>query len=470
MMAVESFSEKHAEVIADPASARTSEGRLKKQARATRLEVLKGRDNYTNLSHLAFVYAVLATTIAGTIWAYYAIAAAGYSWWWTVPLTVVSVIIIGAGQHQFGGVIHEGTHYILFANRRFNELASDWLAAFPIYTSTYAFRLHHLAHHQFVNDPVRDPNFDQAKDSGHWLDFPIAHIDLLVAIVKMLWPPHLISYIAARVRYSAIGVDTNPYADKSKPGSPWSIRAPVLYAIVAPFTAVAFVEAAMPMLAIATVVGGWLAVSAFLWFAGEEAFAKSKIDPVISHRATGIGRLAYIAIVYTGLTLTNIVTGAPAWGFYGLLWILPLFTSFPLFMVLREWVQHGNADRGRYTNTRTFLVKNPFIRFAIFPWGMDYHLSHHLFASVPHYKLKELHAFLMEDPKYAEKGLIVEGWAKSRTPEHPTIVEVLGPGYAPDGQGDVHVDDATLADADVNDKAGLAAQIAASRAAGQNHS
>ncbi len=441
-----------------------------KRARAAELEGLKARDNHTNLIYLAQVYAIMIATIAGTICAYYAIPAAGFSWWWNVPLTAVSVIVIGACQHQFGGVIHEGTHYILFENRRFNELASDWLAAFPIYTSTYAFRLHHLAHHQFVNDPVRDPNFDQAKDSGHWLDFPIAHIDLLIAIVKTLWPPHLISYIAARVRYSAIGVDTNPYADKSKPGSPWTIRSAVLYAIAAPFVAVAFVETAMPVLAVVSLVVGWIVVAGYLWTIDDAAFPKSKIDPVISHRTTAINRVTYVGIVYLGLTLANVATGAPAFGFYGLLWILPLFTSFPLFMILREWVQHGNADRGRYTNTRIFLVKNPFIRFAIFPWGMDYHLPHHLFASVPHYRLKDLHKFLLADPKYAEKGLIVEGWSMQRADNHPTIVDVLGPDYEPKGDDEVHVDDATLADADVNDKAGLARQVAASRASGQNHS
>ena len=66
--------------------------------------------------------------------------------------TLVAIVAIGASQHQFGGVIHEGTHFILFENKKFNELMSDWLAAFPSYTSTFQFRLHHLAHHQFIND------------------------------------------------------------------------------------------------------------------------------------------------------------------------------------------------------------------------------------------------------------------------------------------------------------------------------
>jgi fatty acid desaturase len=117
-------------------------------------------------------------------------------------------------------------------------------------------------------------------------------------------------------------------------------------------------------------------------------------------------------------------------------------------MIMRQWVQHGNADRGRYTNSRVFLV-NPFIRYAVFPFGMDYHLPHHIYASVPHYKLKGLHELLLQDPEYKEKGVVVEGYFYSphgddAAPRNPTVVEVLGEKYAPKSSGDVFVDTETL--------------------------
>ena len=88
---------------------------------------------------------------------------------------------------------------MLFANRKLNELASDWLAAFPILTTTYHFRLHHLAHHQFVNDPERDPDISQLHESDHWLDFPITHVEILWSLLKQLWVPNLFRYtITAR--------------------------------------------------------------------------------------------------------------------------------------------------------------------------------------------------------------------------------------------------------------------------------
>lgn len=436
---------------------------------------LKARDNLTNLGYILHVYVIMAVTLMVTIWSYYEVAASGLAWWWNAPMTILAVIVIGASQHQLGGIIHEGTHYILFADRKLNELASDWLAAFPIYTSTYAFRLHHLSHHQFVNDPDRDPNFEQAVDSGHWLDFPIAHIDFLVAILKQLNPVRLASYIAARARYSALGVDSNPYANPDKPGWPWTIRLGVMFMVLMPAVQIALITIGergyaqlwlMTGIAIAALLTVWAALVAYYVTVPEEAFAQSRIDPVISHRWTTINRISYMGLVYGALTLTEYYAGVNAWGFYLLLWILPIFTTFPLFMILREWIQHGNADRGRYTNSRVFLV-NPFLRYAVFPFGMDYHLPHHINASVPHYRLKDFHEYLMEnDAKYSTQALVVEGWKSPGELTAPGIVDVLGPAYTPSGNK-VHVDDETLIDADVNDKAAIAAQAEASRRAGE---
>lgn len=454
-------------MTAAPAAVRLHAAAVETPSRAPRysaaeIQKLKERDNTTNIRHLGLVYAVMAVTIIGTVWCYHAVFAGALSWLWMIPVTILAVVSMGASQHQLGGAIHEGTHYMLFADKRLSELASDWLAAFPIYTSTYAFRLHHLAHHQFVNDPERDPNFDQAKESGHWLDFPVAHIDFLRAVVRLLWLPNTIRYIVARAKYSAIGVDTNPYADIKRNGSPWAIRNGVLFAVLSPAIIIPLVAAGHHLIALATLGVMWVAITAYYLAIPDDHFAQSKIDPVISHRATAIGRMTWLAIVYGLLTYAEYATGAPAWGYYGLLWILPLFTTFPLFMILREWLQHGNADRGRLTNSRVILEHNPLTRYAVYPWGMDYHLPHHLFASVPHYKLKQLHDVLLRDPEYREKGVIVEGWSKPNASGLPTILDVLGPEYAGTST-EKHVDDATLEMASVNDKAGVQRHIDQSR-------
>ena len=80
-------------------------------------------------------------------------------------------------------VAHEASHYLLFRNRILNELVSDWLCLFPMWSSTHHYRLQHLAHHQFVNDPERDPDISQLQTSGHWLPFPLTRKQFLAAVL-----------------------------------------------------------------------------------------------------------------------------------------------------------------------------------------------------------------------------------------------------------------------------------------------
>lgn len=451
-----------------PETKSTVADRSPRRVNAAWVKQLKERDDHTNFRYIALVYTIIFVTIGATVWSFHLVAGAGLGWWWNIPAVIVATVVIGASQHQLGGIIHEGTHYILFKDRVLNEAVSDWLGAFPIYTSTYAFRLHHLAHHQFVNDPERDPNFNQARDSGHWLDFPVAHIELLMGVVRLLNPVNLFKYILARARYSALGVDSNPYADKDKPGSAWALRAGILFAVGTPFVVIPLiyfgywtaVAVVLPLL--------WGATLYYYWHIRDEDYPQSVFNPVISHRVTAYSRVSYLGGLYSVLTVLEFYTGAPVWGYFLLLWLMPLFTTFPLFMILREWVQHGNADRGRFTNSRIFLV-NPLVRYAVFPFGMDYHLPHHLYASVPHYNLAELHEAMKDNPEYAEKARLVEGWVwpTENGKGYPTVMDVLGPDYTPHTD-EVHVEEAVLEHADINNQAAIRSQIEDSRGSRPN--
>ena len=154
----------------------TSEPKLKSLKDAElkeKLQELRRTDNFTNLFYLIRVYIFFAVVIGGAVWFDLHRASVGWSWWWDVPVGLVAILLIGAGQHQMSGLAHEAVHHILFRNRWLNDLASDLFCMFPLYSSTHHYRLQHLAHHQFVNDPQRDPDVSQLKSSGHWLDFPV---------------------------------------------------------------------------------------------------------------------------------------------------------------------------------------------------------------------------------------------------------------------------------------------------------
>ena len=130
-------------------------------------------------------------------------------------------------------------------------------------------------------------------------------------------------------------------------------------------------------------------------------------------------------MVFTALAWITLLTGRPAWVYYAVYWLVPIFTSFSFFMILRQLVQHGNAGRERFSNTRIFLVSR-LIRFAVFPLGMDSHLPHHLFPLVPHYRLPQLHELLLETEEYRQHATTVEGYFWHDTPpQHPTVLELM---------------------------------------------
>lgn len=430
--------------------------------RFTRDEIaaLKKRDNLTNFGYIAGIYAVIIITAVAAIGVFEAYRAGEIGLGWAILAGFLAVLSMGASQHQFGAVIHEATHYVLFENRKLNELASDWLAGFPIYTSTQSYRLHHFAHHQFVNDPDRDPIATQASESGHWLDFPVTHIELAKGFLKLLLPTNLVRYLVTRARHSSMPDETNPYFDEETRPNVLAVRIAVIYLIGLPLALVALVATGQFFAAAMLLVGSYVLAMAYYLAIPEHYFMTPNIKPVISDRYTTIGRLTYATMLYGLVTVAEYATGAPAWGYLFLLWFLPLFTAFPVFMVLREWIQHGNADRGRYTNSRVFLV-DPLSRYAVFPLGMDYHLPHHLYASVPHYRLKALHKLLQRDPAYVEKCRIVRGWT-GNVENMPGIVEVLGPRYAVHSD-EITIDEKALENAEIRNPTAIAAQVEASR-------
>jgi len=423
---------------------------LSDPALRARLQELRRTDNVTNWFHLLGVYLYLAAAIGGAVWFFEAREGLDLAWAWNVPVALAAIILVGAGQHRLSGLAHEGSHHILFRGRYLNDLAADILTMYPLFSSIYHYRLQHLAHHQFVNDPDRDPDVSQLQTSGHWLNFPVPKRAALVALMKQLWPLRLVRFMRVRAKYNATGTDKNPYMIKGKKPSKAAVLIGVVYLLVLVATLTALFYLA-DVWALALVPAGmWLALAAVMLRLPDRKFHLSRLHPVIHPRYTSMVRVGYITALFTALAVGTRVSGAPLVGYYAVLWLVPLFTSFAFFMILRQIVQHGNGGRGWLTNTRTFFVGR-LIRFAVFPMGQAYHLPHHLYATVPHYRLGKLHAALMEYPEYCDEAVVVEGYffSPTRPATNPTVLDVLGPAYAPKGQR-VHIDD-TVMDGEVFD-------------------
>ncbi|CAN5369910.1 hypothetical protein BH11PLA2_BH11PLA2_23910 [soil metagenome] len=421
-----------------------SEKTLNDAALKAELQVLRVTDNITNLWYIVCSYLYLAVVIGGGVAFCEWQQREGFSILWDIPVMLLAIIGVGAGQHQLSGLAHEGVHHILFRNRMLNDLASDWLTMFPLFSSTHHYRLQHLAHHQFVNDPDRDPDVSQLKTSGHWFDFPVERKPLMREFARQLLPHRLIKFMRVRAAYNATGTDKNPYLKKGQKPSKVAVRIGLAYILTILGTVTGLFYLGNETLLAVVPLAMWLGICFVYWRLPAEKFHQSRVHPVVPLRYMTMLRLGYVTLLFTGLAWITHLTGAFAALYYFLLWVVPLFTSFSFFMILRQIVQHGNGDRGWLTNTRTFLL-GPLIRFAAFPMGQDYHLPHHVYATIPHYRLRRLHAFLMTYPEYAREAVTVEGYFVAPNPKvHPTVIDVLGPEYAAKHKKLIHVDNSVL--------------------------
>jgi fatty acid desaturase len=428
-----------ATALATPPTGLLQDSELKAQ-----LQRFRQPDNVTNWYYLLRTYLLLAVVIGGSVWFFTHRAEWGLHWVWNIPVAIVAVVLIGAGQHQLSVLAHEASHHTLFKSKLLNELVSDWFCMFPMLSTTHHYRLHHLAHHQFVNDPQRDPNVPQVWVNGHWTHFPMTRSEFWSELAKQIWPLNLIRYLRAQAKSNAMAGTRSPYertgVDRSK--MKFALRVGLIYLVGLSAALVGLVIFGNPVLLAVVPVAAYVAVMIFFALMPDNWYSQYRVHPTYTMRTITLMRITFMTAAAVGVSWLSLIYGRFAFYMFALLWLVPMVTSFSLFMMLRQVVQHSNGDRGWLTNTRIFLV-NLFVRDSILPYGQDIHLPHHLFATVPHYRLLELHNFLMQYPEYREEAIVVRGAVLPRHDDHPSILDVLGPDWAKH-DGHVYIDDTVL--------------------------
>jgi fatty acid desaturase len=82
---------------------------------------------------------------------------------------------------------------------------------------------------------------------------------------------------------------------------------------------------------------------------------------------------------------------------YLVLWVLPLVTVVQAILRLRAIAEHGATTdfSSPLTAARTNLAP-AWLRWALFPHNVNYHVEHHLYASVPQHNLPALHDAMLK--------------------------------------------------------------------------
>ena len=101
--------------------------------------------------------------------------------------------------------------------------------------------------------------------------------------------------------------------------------------------------------------------------------------------------------IIINLTFLAGFTLAGKWYLYFLLWWVPALTWNRFITRLRNIAEHAAVpdDNDRLRNTRT-VQACWWERALIAPYGVNYHLEHHLIVNCPYYKLKQAHQLLLD--------------------------------------------------------------------------
>jgi fatty acid desaturase len=242
---------------------------------------------------------------------------------WPNPLIAfISIILIGTRQHALFVVAHDAAHYLLFENRRWNDLAGRACAMLQG-LSMCTYRVIHRLHHNNLYGEL-DP--DTALHGGY---------------------PRGRSYLLKKLLKDLSGLTA------------WKTYAYFLGG--APALNTATNKALRPL---------------------DDTSEKLRRDAKRDRNAVVVFHLiVFAAFFFTGHAIQYLV-----------LWVLPLLTVVQALLRLRAIAEHGATTdfSSPLTAARTNLAP-AWLEWLLFPHHVNYHIEHHLYASVPHYHLPELH-------------------------------------------------------------------------------
>ncbi|HXN83726.1 MAG TPA: fatty acid desaturase family protein [Myxococcales bacterium] len=249
------------------------------------------------------------------------------------PLVIAAAIVFLAGQqHALAILAHQSAHYRLYETRWLNDLCGK-LCGIPLGVSMVTYRVIHRIHHNNLYSPI-DP------------DLPL-----------MAGYPRGRAYLALKLAKDLLGATTlKNYAYF------FGVR-----------RAATGGKGRLPREGTATVL--------------------DDTAPALREAA----RRDRVLVVAANLALFGALIATGAFGWYLLLWVLPLATLLQVLLRLRAVLEHGavpdTADALRAART---TLAPWWVRWLVYPHNMNYHVEHHLYPAIPHYRLPQAHRALAE--------------------------------------------------------------------------
>ncbi len=105
-----------------------------------------------------------------------------WSFYPSVLLYLLGIIVIGARMHALAILMHDAAHYRFLKNRKWNDRWTNFLTLYPIFTSIDKYRANHLSHHQHLNTHD-DPDW-VAKLTKRSFTFPKTKVEFITTVLS----------------------------------------------------------------------------------------------------------------------------------------------------------------------------------------------------------------------------------------------------------------------------------------------
>jgi fatty acid desaturase len=115
------------------------------------------------------------------------------------------------------------------------------------------------------------------------------------------------------------------------------------------------------------------------------------------------------ALVFYSLLAAALTISGGWWAFL-VLWVVPMVTWSLAFIHWRTVSEHRGLDETRDIGGTRHVDANWLERLTVAPLGINYHLDHHLFPSIPFYNLPQFHQRLLQEPLYRKHAKLKDGY------------------------------------------------------------
>lgn len=245
---------------------------------------------------------------------------------------LLASVILGGRQLGLAILMHDCAHGSLFKSPKLNKVFGKWLCAAPVMADLDRYRTYHLEHHRTAGSS-EDP------DRSNYQGYPVTAGSMVRKLSR-----DLIGLTGAKIFLLVLKMNAG------------TVKYQLSY----------------------------------------DANKKSAGIPLSQQIANIFRGLYPTLLIHTTLFLCCWLIGRPS---HYLLWWLAWMTWYMVFSRIRNAAEHGATidinDLDPLKNTRTTLA-NFLERLTVAPNYVNYHLEHHLLATVPPHKLKAFHRLLMK--------------------------------------------------------------------------